>query len=243
MGNVGLDYLIQHLASGLDRAPAERHQVWFGSLAPERLRRLLAPSLVEVLDDSELAAPFAAARPGRPLPDPLAELLYTDFTLYLQDDLLTKVDRASMLASLEARAPFLDHELAQFVAGIPSSWKVRGLTTKAILRRTVRKRLPPAVLARRKRGFNIPFSRWLLHGLGETLRERFSQERVVARGLFVFDGIRELLDEHLSRRADHRKPLFTLLALDLWCDRTFGEGAAVPWGETLCEAGRNAGVP
>jgi asparagine synthase (glutamine-hydrolysing) len=243
MGNVGLDYLIQHLGSGLDRAPAERHQVWFGSLAPERLRRLLAPSLVEVLDDSELAAPFAAARPGRPLPDPLAELLYTDFTLYLQDDLLTKVDRASMLASLEARAPFLDHELAQFVAGIPSSWKVRGLTTKAILRRTVRKRLPPAVLARRKRGFNIPFSRWLLHGLGETLRERFSQERVVARGLFVFDGIRELLDEHLSRRADHRKPLFTLLALDLWCDRTFGEGAAVPWGETLCEAGRNAGVP
>lgn len=233
MGNVGLDYLLRRFASGLGLDRWERHQVWFGSLHPDRLPGLLSPALREFLGEAALAAPFARARPGRELPDPLAGLLYTDFTLYLQDDLLTKVDRASMLASLEARAPYLDHELAEYVARIPSRWKVRGRTTKAILRRTVRDRLPPEVLARRKRGFNIPFSRWLLHGLGETLRERFSRERVAARGLFDHEGVRTLLDEHLSRRADHRKPLFTLLALDLWCDRTFGEGAAVPWGETL----------
>jgi hypothetical protein len=64
---------------------------------------------------------------------------------------------------------------------------------------------------------------------------------VAARGLFAYDGVRSLLDEHLSRRADHRKPLYALLALDLWCDRTFGEGAAVPWGETSSEARRVAG--
>jgi len=242
MSNVGLDYLLRRFTSGLDRPRLERHQVWFGSVDPSRLPGLLAPALAEHLGAARLAAPFGRARPGRALPDPLSELLYTDFMLYLQDDLLTKVDRASMLASLEARAPFLDHDLAQFVAGIPSRFKVRGMTTKAILRRTVRSRLPADVLKRRKRGFNIPFSRWLLHGLGETLRERFSPERVAARGLFAYDGVQALLDEHLSRQADHRKPLFTLLALDLWCDRTFGEGAAVPWGEHPAEARQSAAL-
>lgn len=231
MGNVGFDYLLQRFASALDRERLERHHVWFGSIDPERLPGLLSPALLEHLGDAGLAAPFGNARPDRELPDSLAELLYADFTLYLQDDLLTKVDRATMLASLESRAPFLDHELAQYVAGIPSRWKVRGKTTKAILRRTVRERLPPAILERRKRGFNIPFSRWILHGLEGTLRERFSRERVEARGLFAYDGVRRFLDQHVARQADHRKPLFALLALDLWCDRTFGEAAAVPWAE------------
>jgi asparagine synthase (glutamine-hydrolysing) len=155
-----------------------------------------------------------------------------DFTMYLQDDLLTKVDRATMLASLEARAPFLDHDLSEFSAGLPSSLKLRGKTTKEILRRTARKRLPKEILTRRKRGFNIPFSKWLLHGLGDELKKRFSVDRVEARGLFSATGIAALLDEHLSEQADHRKPLFTLLAFDLWCDATFGEGVRIPLGTT-----------
>jgi asparagine synthase (glutamine-hydrolysing) len=227
MGNVGLDYLLGRFADGADRDRIERHHTWFGSLAPERQRAVLAPRLAEAAS----ADPFESARArlrGRKLPDGLAELLYTDFTMYLQDDLLTKVDRATMLASLESRAPFLDHEFAEYVASLPSSLKVRGLTTKAVLRQAVAPRLPAQVLKRRKRGFNIPFSRWLLHGLGEQLRGRFSEERVRARGLLAPGGVAALIEEHLSRRADHRKPLFTLLALDLWCDRTYGDGAAVP---------------
>jgi asparagine synthase (glutamine-hydrolysing) len=135
-----------------------------------------------------------------------------------------------MLASLEARAPFLDHDLSQFAAGIPSALKLKGMTTKDILKKTLRKRLPSDVIKRRKRGFNIPFSKWLLHGLGNELKQRFSAERVEARGLFNHQGITALLDEHLAEQADHRKPLFTLLAFDLWCDATFGEGAQVPIG-------------
>ena len=107
-----------------------------------------------------------------------------------------------------------------------------GTTTKWILRRTVRDQLPPAVLGRRKRGFNIPFSRWLLSGLGEELRERFSTERVEARGLLSAAGVGALLDEHLDRQADHRKPLYSLLALDLWCDSVFGVGAPVPLADS-----------
>jgi len=236
MGNVGLDYLLERFAAAAERGLVERHHIWFGSLRPALQHDVLAPQVLDLLRGDD---PFASARSrlaGRDLPDDLARLLYTDFTMYLQDDLLTKVDRATMLASLEARAPFLDHDLVEAVARLPSSLKLSGFTTKAILRRTVRRRLPKAVLSRRKRGFNIPFSRWLLHGLGEELRERFAPERVRARGLFSADGLNRLLDEHLARHADHRKPLFNLLALDLWCDRTFGVAAPVPVAGTQTTA-------
>jgi asparagine synthase (glutamine-hydrolysing) len=233
MGNVGADYLLTRFSAAAERDLVERHHTWFGSLRPERHEEILSATVMAALQTDD---PFGSAKErvaGKEFPDPLSVLLYSDFTMYLQDDLLTKVDRATMLASLEARTPFLDHEFAEFVAGIPSKHKLKGITTKAILRRAVKKRLPPEVLKRRKRGFNIPFSRWLLHGLGEQLRERFSAERVEARGLLDPAGMAHLIDEHMNREADHRKPLFSLLALDLWCDATYGEGAPVPIAEPM----------
>jgi asparagine synthase (glutamine-hydrolysing) len=232
MGNVGLDYLLSRFLSGAEKQLLERHHSWFGSLPPERHADVLAPRIVEALGADD---PFDSARArlaGRDLPDSLAELLYMDFTMYLQDDLLTKVDRATMLASLETRGPYLDHELTEFVAGLPSRLKLKGNVGKAILRKASHRRLPREILTRRKRGFNIPFSQWLLEGLGEDLRRRFSRERVSARGLLSFEGITDLLGQHTSRQEDHRKPLFTLLALDLWCDRTYGVGGAVPIAES-----------
>jgi asparagine synthase (glutamine-hydrolysing) len=230
MGNVGLDYLLERFLAAADSSRIERHHSWFGSIGPEGLPEVLSPQLREALAADD---PFASAHArvaGRRFPDGLAELLYTDFTMYLQDGLLTKVDRAAMLTSLEVRAPFLDHQLAELAAGIPSRFKLNGLTTKAILRDAVRHRLPKEVLGRRKRGFNIPFSRWLLHSLGERLRERFAPDRVTARGLLSPEGVNRLLDEHMERRADNRKALFTLMIFDIWCDRIFGDCAHVSLG-------------
>jgi asparagine synthase (glutamine-hydrolysing) len=228
MGNVGIDYLLERFLSAADCDRIERHHRWFGCLEPERISEVLSGPASE---QSSPEASFASAREqlaGKALRDPLSELLYTDFSMYLAENLLTKVDRCTMLVSLEARAPFLDHELAEFVARLPSKQKVRGTRTKAILREVAARRLPKDVLTRRKRGFNIPLSRWLLHGLGKELQERFSEERVTARGLLDPSSVATLLDEHLTRSRDHRKPLFALLALDLWCDRTFGEGTKIP---------------
>jgi asparagine synthase (glutamine-hydrolysing) len=229
MGNVGLDYLFARFVSGVDQELMERHHLWFGSFGPLRHKEILAPRVLETLGEDD---PFASARAcmlGEEWAD-LDRLLHTDFTMYLQDGLLTKVDRSTMLASLEARAPYLDHELVEFVAGLPPHYKLSGFTTKAILRRAERKRLPAGVVSRRKRGFNIPFSRWLLRGLAAEMRARFSPGRVEARGLLSPVGVGRLLEEHLERRADNRKPLFTLLALDLWCDRFFGDRWPVPLG-------------
>ncbi len=228
MGNVGADYLLERFTEGLVADPLERHHRWFGVLPPGRIDRLLAPRLREALAGDD---PFASARAlerGREFPDLLARLLYQDVRLYLGEGLLTKVDRATMMASLEARAPFLDHRLAELAAGLPSHWKVRFPATKVVLRRALAGRLPAEVLRRRKRGFNIPFSRWLLEGLGGRFRERFARERVLARGLLEPGAVIALLEEHLARRADHRRPLFALLVLDAWCDRVYGEAAPVP---------------
>jgi asparagine synthase (glutamine-hydrolysing) len=231
MGNVGLDYLLSRFAAAAEKDLVERHHTWFGSFSPAMQQPILAPRLLEALTGDDVFGSARSRIEGKDLPDSLSKLLYMDFTMYLQDDLLTKVDRATMLASLEARAPFLDHDLSQFAAGLPSSLKLRGKTTKDIFRRSVKRRLPADVLKRRKRGFNIPFSKWLLHGLGDELKQRFSVEKVEARGLFNPDGVAALLDEHLAGNTDHRKPLFTLLAFDLWCDATFGEGVRIPIGD------------
>ena len=235
MGNVGLDYLLSRFAAAAEQDLVERHHTWFGSFSPAMQQPILAPRVLEALAGDDVFSSARSRIEGRDLPDSLSKLLYMDFTMYLQDDLLTKVDRATMLASLEARAPFLDHDLSQFAAGLPSSLKLRGMTTKDIFRRSVKRRLPADVLKRRKRGFNIPFSKWLLHGLGDELKQRFSVEKVEARGLFNPAGVAALLDEHLSQQTDHRKPLFTLLAFDLWCDATFGEGVRIPIGDPAQE--------
>ena len=227
MGNVSIDYLLKRFMKSAALDPIERHHTWFGCFSPAAQERILAPDIQAALGQDD---PFAAARDcvrGKTFPDGLSELLYCDFSMYLQDDLLTKVDRASMLTSLEVRAPFLDHELAEFVARLPTSAKLRGKSTKRVLRRAGRKRLPKDVLARRKRGFNIPFSRWLSDGLGERLLERFSEARLERRGVFHPQGLTGMIRQHLAREADHGKALFAALVFDLWCDRVYGKGMPV----------------
>lgn len=227
MGNVSLDFLLKRFMHSAQLDRIERHHTWFGCFSPTAQQDILAPGITDALCRNGL---FSAARDcvrGKTFPDGLSELLYSDFSMYLQDDLLTKVDRASMLSSLEVRAPFLDHELAEFVARLPTMAKLRGKSTKRVLRRAGRARLPKAVLSRRKRGFNIPFSRWLSDGLGEQLLERFSAVRVERRGVFRREGLTGMIRQHLTRDADHGKALFAALAFDLWCDRVYGEGMPV----------------
>ena len=122
-----LDYLLERFQSAADRGHIERHHSWFGSLGPDGLREVLAPQLGETLASDDLFASAYARVAGRQFPDALAELLFTDFTMYLQDGLLTKVDRAAMLTSLEVRAPYLDHELAEFAADVGARLRCSGI--------------------------------------------------------------------------------------------------------------------
>ena len=226
--NVGFEYLLKKFVAAADLPPVLRHQVWFGAFSPDRQQ--------ELLSDQALKALAAIAPPDDPLEEargiraglsfrhPLDALLVTDFLMYLQDDLLTKVDRASMAASLEVRAPFLHHPLVEYVTGLPASMKLNGLTSKRILKRAMRDRLTREILSRRKRGFNIPLARFMQQGLQPLLCRAFNPDRVARTGLLRPAAVTALLQDHLDRRRDNGRLLWNLLMLELWHSRYFEGG-------------------
>jgi asparagine synthase (glutamine-hydrolysing) len=138
---------------------------------------------------------------------------------YLQEDILVKVDRASMAASLEVRAPFLDPDLMDFLATVSPSLKLRGTTRKYLLKRLMRGRIPDAIIDRRKHGFTVPLDTWFRGALRPLAVERLSPDRVKAAGLLDPAAVNRLLCDHLEGRADRGHQLWLLLQLDLWCER------------------------
>ncbi len=148
--------------------------------------------------------------------DPVDAVQRADTLMYLPDDLLAKVDIATMANSLEARPPFLDHRLVEFCASLPSAYKLRGRTSKLPLRRLMRNRLPPAILSRSKMGFGVPVGEWLRGDLRPLLEDTVLSDRALTRGYFRPDAVRSLIEEHLSRRADRPAHVWALLMLELW---------------------------
>jgi asparagine synthase (glutamine-hydrolysing) len=141
--------------------------------------------------------------------------LYADIRGYLADDILAKVDRASMAVSLEVRVPFLDHQVVEMAMGIPAQMKLRGGTTKWILRNTFARELPRVVQRRGKEGFSIPMKQWLAGDLEPLMRDLLSRERVEARGLFQVAEVERLMAEHVAGRQNHAHRLWCLMALEL----------------------------
>lgn len=161
-------------------------------------------------------------RPGGPLRR-LDDVFSLSFTTFLPDDLLTKVDLATMRFSLEGRSPFLDHHLLEFAAQLPVGWKLRGLTTKRILKDAVRGLLPAAILDRPKQGFELPVNQWFRDPLADWARSILLDDRTLRRGYFRSAGLERLLTEQRTGRARHGQRIWTLICLELW-HRAFLDG-------------------
>jgi len=218
-GAVPLGLFLRRFLAHADKLPAERHLTWFGMFAPGELDRLLAPSWPGPRPDEMLSRLCLTLGRGVRFENTLAEVLYLDFKTYLEDNLLVKVDRASMACSLEMRTPFLDHRLVEFAAGLPSSLKVRRLRMKHVLKKAVEPWLPRKIVYRQKRGFSVPIAGWMRGELRPLLEERLHPDKLKREGWFEPAFVRGLLDEHWSGRSDHRKTLWTLLCFELWHDR------------------------
>jgi asparagine synthase (glutamine-hydrolysing) len=145
--------------------------------------------------------------------------LLADTMTYLPNDLLVKVDIASMANSLEARAPFLDHHVIEFAASLPETLKLRGRTTKYLLKKVLRQLLPTENLERRKMGFGVPIGHWFRGEMQPFLRETLLSEKSLARGRFKPEAVRRLVEEHTTGARDHAHRLWTLLMLELWFGR------------------------
>lgn len=147
---------------------------------------------------------------------PLERALYLDTKMGLPGDMLTKVDRMSMAHSLEVRVPFLDHVFVEYVARLPLRFKLRGFTTKYILKKAFRDWLPAETLARPKMGFDVPLRHWFRRELRDYLQDVLLGSRAAGRGYFRMESVRSLVGEHLRGRRDHSRLLWSLLALEIW---------------------------
>jgi asparagine synthase (glutamine-hydrolysing) len=208
---------------GVAEEPERRYARWFCHFYGDRKTALCTPEFLAAGGEAdELAALLAAYRDSDAL-DFGDATLGADVGLYLPDDLLVKVDIASMAHALEARSPFLDHEFMEFVATIPFDLKIRGHTKKYILKRALRGLLPETILHRPKKGFGVPIGRWLRHELKDLVHETLLSPRCLGRGYFRGAMIRRMVDEHVRGAAGWHYHLWTLLMLELW-HRTYIDG-------------------
>ena len=155
-------------------------------------------------------------------------LLYLDSKTYLPGDILTKVDRMSMAVSLEARVPLLDHVLIEFVARMPSSWKMRGLEAKFIFKQAVTGLVPDEILHRPKQGFGVPIAEWINDQLRERIDDTLSDPRTRQRGFIRPEYVDLLRAEHDRGRRNHSPALWTVLMFELWCRKFLDQQSIEP---------------
>ena len=153
---------------------------------------------------------------------PVEKILYTDYKVYLPDDLLVKVDIASMANSLEARSPFLDHKLIEFTASLPANYKVKGLVKKYILKKAVKGILPEQNLARKKMGFEVPVDKWLRADLKEDLEVGLFSKKSLGSKIFKEDALKALHQRHLNGDRSLSRKLWALLMLEKWHEKFIG---------------------
>ena len=207
---ISFEYRLKRFLQGTLLSPEMAHVFWNGTFSESEKQRL-----------------FLFAEAG-PLAEVLAEMgegeglqRYLDFDqrYYLPDDILYKVDRISMAHSLEVRPPFLDQRIVDFAAGLPERLKLRGSTSKYVLRRLMKDKLPRAVLQRPKIGFDVPIHEWLRGVLRPMLLDTLSEEAVLAGGLFHWPAVKLLVNAHLERKANHGYHLWGLMVLLIWMKR------------------------
>src|SRR5712691_10993965 len=213
--NLSFDYRARRFLSGSNYDDVARHHIWFGSFAPREQDLLLTDAMKQSSDGDvyrDARHMFAECDSN----DLIERMQSLDTQLYLAEDILTKVDRASMAVSLEVRAPYLDPRVAEFAASLPSYYKLHGYTSKYILKRAAKGLVPAFVGRRGKKGFGVPFAKWLKGELRPLARDLLSPERLRRGGLFNPEYVVRLQDEHERGSANHRKLLWTLLTFELW---------------------------
>lgn len=193
-----------------------RVQTWLSAFTTETQASLWREPQALLASPESLYAPTKTLFETPGTDDALARVGYVFARQYMLDYILVKVDRCSMMHSLEVRAPFLDRDVAQFVCRLPSRYKLRGSKRKYLLQKAVAPLLPPEILSRSKRGFLIPTAAWLRNQLRPQVDELLGERHLKAQGIFDPATVTRLVAEHVSGAADHRKKLWTLLVLQLW---------------------------
>jgi asparagine synthase (glutamine-hydrolysing) len=208
---IGFEYKVKRFLEGALMPSARAHVYWNGTFSDEQKLSLLREKLPNSLNQ------MLAELDGLPSThDDLAPYLWFDQKYFLADDILTKSDRMSMAHSVEVRPPFLDHRIVEFAAKLPASLKIRGTQQKVILKELMKDKLPPAILGRKKIGFDIPAHEWLRGPLRSMLTDALAYGAAEYSDVFRSDVIETYLQLHLERKANLGYHLWGLLVLFLW---------------------------
>jgi asparagine synthase (glutamine-hydrolysing) len=217
--DISFDFKVKKFLSGIGYPGSIRNFIWLGSFSFPELKRVLSSELSSQVDPVQITEEVDTYQKGFPLEDKTTLLQYLDLKLYLQDDILVKVDRASMACSLEVRAPFLDYDLVEFVMNLPSSLKLRRFTPKSLLKKVMKDFLPKEIIHRKKKGFGVPIAKWVKGPLRELFGDLLSYDRIKREGYLNPGYVTCLLRDHLANKRDNRKQLWTLLVWELWVNR------------------------
>lgn len=207
------DFKVKSFLEGMVHDKARRNQVWLGSFAGAELKQLLTDEYREYVPAAfEDVDTMAGRVAGMEVQDAISCLTVHH---YLQNDILVKLDRAAMFVSLEARTPFLDVDVAEWLMRLPTEFK----RNKRLLKELMRGRIPDEIIDRPKKGFGVPLGFWLKGPLYEWASGVLAEDKLRAGGVVRPEVVLRLLAEHRRGRADHRKKLWTLLAWQMWYDR------------------------
>ena len=218
----GLINVLKRFVEGA-RLPPERGGVrWVTFFNDEERDALLTEDVKADLRSCGYEDEAVAYRRDAPSDNGLERNLYVDSKLYLPDDILIKVDLMSMAHSLEARVPFLDRDFVAFTEGLPGGLKLKALTSKYILKRSMSGLLPEETLRRGKYGFSIPLKNWLRNELKEFVLETLSERKIREIGIFNYPFVDRTVQEHLAGRRDNSRRIWALLVFELWYRRFWG---------------------
>ncbi|HEC01827.1 MAG TPA: amidotransferase 1, exosortase A system-associated [Sphingomonadales bacterium] len=204
---------------GLARDHVESYFHGVSILKGDMRNKLFSPSLKSDLQGYNTLSLFNKYGAESGSDDPLSVLQYIDIKTYLVGDILTKVDRASMAHSLEVRVPLLDHELVEWIATLPSHFKLQGGEGKYIFKKSLEGRLPNDILYRPKMGFGVPLGKWFRNELKQNIRDSVLSERMMGSGFFETDYLCTLVDHHQNGLRDYSAPLWTLMMFDQFLSR------------------------
>jgi asparagine synthase (glutamine-hydrolysing) len=211
-----LPYRAHRFLEVLSRDPRRRYAAWIVYFDQQRKLDLCTPEYLEAHGGFDSLDLLDEAFARSDAPSVVEGAQHFDLQHYLPDDLLVKVDVASMAHALEVRSPLLDHHVVEFAASLPERLKMRGLVQKRILKRISRDLLPSGILERRKMGFGVPIDRWLRRELRDMAGDVLLSPRAQQRGYFRPERVRALFEDHVSGRAVEHFRLWNLLMLELW---------------------------
>lgn len=210
---------LREFFSAGDMSPAEMYCRWlfiFNRYDKPALYTAEFSSAINTGDSEERIERLIHSSDGK---DFIEAAVHADVLTYLPDDLLVKMDRATMAHALESRSPFLDHTFMEYVAALPAGLKLKGLSRKWILKKAAGALLPDEIIRRPKRGFGIPVDQWLRTQLKDTVHDILMSRSCRDRGYFKESAVEELLKQHMSGERNRQFHLWNLLVLELWHQR------------------------